>query len=343
MKANGWMKFRIGCQTLLIARTSHDQENQLTTIVISLPKAHNLPLAPLIDETTTTTRCAINRLEYAATCYNRIWSLISRTVDYLEIWKDLVTTIRCSRPRNVLHDASGYRHRSSCCCDEGKCNEFALPATPCWAADEKQCRWDRQLVWVGPVYPWWDGVPHIAHVVIVLIHQEHAVPGPILEIYTAQKKPNNNNSNRHETIDIISKSYKFSSLFVVHDHIQTKGDLPQFMKYCHAKAVKRTTWISFYSIVRPAAVMLLEQLTESVADVERRVLVNPLRVKHRWGRYAPTGLITHYVRRSQGADGYVTSSIKAAATDIRVGIDNRALAIAWESRSVYFFELAAKE
>jgi hypothetical protein len=65
------MKSRIGCQTLLIARTSHDQENQLTTIMISLPKAHKLHLAPLIDETTST-RCAINRLEYAATCYNRI-------------------------------------------------------------------------------------------------------------------------------------------------------------------------------------------------------------------------------------------------------------------------------
>jgi hypothetical protein len=49
--------------------------------------------------------------------------------------------------------------------------------------------------------------------------------------------------------------------------------------------------------------MLLEQLTESVADVEGRVLVNPLRVKHRWGRYAPTGSITHYVRCSQGAHG----------------------------------------
>jgi hypothetical protein len=66
------MKSRIGCETLLIAKTSHDQENQLTTILISLPKAHKLHLAPLLDETTTTTRCAINRLEYAATCYNRI-------------------------------------------------------------------------------------------------------------------------------------------------------------------------------------------------------------------------------------------------------------------------------
>ncbi len=35
--------------------------------------------------------------------------------------------------------------------------------------------------------------------------------------------------------------------------------------------------------------------------------------------------------------GNVTSSMKAAATDdISVAIDNRALAIAWESRSVYF-------
>jgi hypothetical protein len=116
--------------------------------------------------------------------------------------------------------------------------------------------------------------------VVVHIHQQHAVPGTILEIYTAQKKPNNKN-NRHETIHIISKSFKFCSLFLVHDHIRTKGDLAQFMKYSHAKAVKRTRWISFYSIVRPAAVMLLEQLTESVADVEGRVLVNPLRVKHR--------------------------------------------------------------
>jgi hypothetical protein len=43
---------------------------------ISLPKAHELHLAPLIYETTiittTTTRCAINRPEYAATCCNRI-------------------------------------------------------------------------------------------------------------------------------------------------------------------------------------------------------------------------------------------------------------------------------
>jgi hypothetical protein len=41
--------------------------------------------------------------------------------------------------------------------------------------------------------------------------------------------------------------------------------------------------------------------------------------------------------------GNVTSSMKAAATDIRVAIDNRALAIAWESRSVYFVDLAARE
>jgi hypothetical protein len=42
--------------------------------LISLPKALKLHLAPLIDETTitTTTRCAINRPEYAATCCNRI-------------------------------------------------------------------------------------------------------------------------------------------------------------------------------------------------------------------------------------------------------------------------------
>ncbi len=40
-----------------------------------------------------------------------------------------------------------------------------------------------------PVYPWWDGVPYIAHVVVVLIHQQHAVPGCILEIYIAKNNP----------------------------------------------------------------------------------------------------------------------------------------------------------
>jgi hypothetical protein len=41
--------------------------------------------------------------------------------------------------------------------------------------------------------------------------------------------------------------------------------------------------------------------------------------------------------------GTVTNSMKAAATDIRVAVDNRALAIASESRSVYFVDLAARE
>ncbi len=56
------------------------------------------------------------------------------------------------------------------------------------------------------------------------------------------------------------------------------------MKYSHAKVVKRTRWISCYSAVRPAEVMFFEQRTESVADVEGRLLFNPLRVKQRRGR-----------------------------------------------------------
>jgi len=39
--------------------------------------------------------------------------------------------------------------------------------------------------------------------------------------------------------------------------------------------------------------------------------------------------------------GNVTSSMKDAAT--RVAIDNRALAITWDSRAVYYVDLAARE
>jgi hypothetical protein len=36
---------------------------------------------------------------------------------------------------------------------------------------------------------------------------------------------------------------KLCSMFLVHDHIRTKADLPQFMKYSHAEVVKRSRWI----------------------------------------------------------------------------------------------------
>jgi hypothetical protein len=39
--------------------------------------------------------------------------------------------------------------------------------------------------------------------------------------------------------------------------------------------------------------------------------------------------------------GNVTNSEKDAATDTRVAIDNRARAITWDSRAVYYVDLAA--
>jgi hypothetical protein len=41
--------------------------------------------------------------------------------------------------------------------------------------------------------------------------------------------------------------------------------------------------------------------------------------------------------------GNVTSSMKAAATDIRVAIDNRALAMLGNRDLLYFVDLAARE
>jgi hypothetical protein len=41
--------------------------------------------------------------------------------------------------------------------------------------------------------------------------------------------------------------------------------------------------------------------------------------------------------------GNVTNSMKDAVTDTRVAIDNRALAITWDSRAVYYVGLAARE
>jgi len=62
-----WLPNFINCENITWSGKSANYN------LISLPKAHELHLAPLIDETTiTTTRCAITRPEYAATCCNRI-------------------------------------------------------------------------------------------------------------------------------------------------------------------------------------------------------------------------------------------------------------------------------